>query len=234
MRRRESPKTLPPRNFLFSRRDLLKSLPLLAAACSFRPSLFASSVNPASRLPAFELIPPSASGIKCGVHTAGEILREIFPEIQRSGLRLFRLRQRRLDGRFPGQQRPLRFLPASRRRCVNALYRSDRDGGFTDVTEKAGVAAIVLRHGHWRPETTTTTGSPITVLTPCGPQHPLSQQQRRDLHRCDGDVPVVAAPGWSTSANFGSTMTTTAGSISSSAGLPQYNKSNARLAGRRQ
>src|SRR5450432_643361 len=88
MRRRESPKNLLPRNFLFSRPELLKSFPLLAAACSFKPSLFASSARLQPRLPVFELIPPSASGRKW-VHTAGKSSEKYLPETSGAGCAFF-------------------------------------------------------------------------------------------------------------------------------------------------
>ena len=54
--------------------------------------------------------------------------------------RVLRLRQRRLDGHLHGQQRrrPTSTQPTTP--LKNALYKNNRDGTFTDVTDKAGVA----------------------------------------------------------------------------------------------
>ena len=87
----------------------------------------------------FEEVPPEKSGISW-VHSSGKSAEKYLPETHRRGLRLSRLRQRWLDGHLPGQQRQVRLLhpdPPLR----NALYSNNRDGTFTDVTEKAGVAA---------------------------------------------------------------------------------------------
>ena len=56
-----------------------------------------------------------------------------------AGLRISRLRQRRLDGHLSGQQRQVRLLQ-SRPSAAQCPLQNNRDGTFTDVTEKAGLA----------------------------------------------------------------------------------------------
>ena len=116
------------------------------------------------------------------------------------GVRLPRLRQRRLDGHLHGQQRRQRLLHSRKAPLKNALYKNNRDGTFTDVTEKAGVAggtqfgmgcAIAdydndgyrrhLRH-RLRPAARSTTTT-ATARSPTSPTRP-----------------ACAAPGWTTSA----------------------------------
>ena len=88
-----------------------------------------------------------------------------------------------MDGYLLRQQRRLRFLLA-RPPLRNALYRNNRDGTFTDVTEKAGVAgggtAMGVAVGDYDGD-----GFPDLYVTQYGKQHPLSQQRRRYLHRRD-------------------------------------------------
>jgi len=69
-----------------------------------------------------------------------KIARKISSGKLRSGLRISRLRQRWVDGHLPGKQREMRFLHTEPSPAY-ALYKNNRDGTFTDVTEKAGVSA---------------------------------------------------------------------------------------------
>ena len=68
----------------------------------------------------------------------------------------------------------------------NALYRNNRDGTFTDVTEKAGVAGggygMGVAVGDYDGD-----GFPDLYRHAVRPQHPLPQQRRRNLHRCHGE-----------------------------------------------
>ena len=85
----------------------------------------------------FEEIPAAASGISW-VHVNGRSPMAHLPETVGAGLRVPRLRQRRLDGHLSGQQRPCDFYKPPKP-LRNALYHNNRDGTFTDVTQKAGV-----------------------------------------------------------------------------------------------
>ena len=164
--------TITRRELLFSALGAGLATPVLSRGQSVAP---------------FVLMPPERSGITW-VHENARSESSICPRPW-AWLRLPRLRQRRLDGHLPGQQRPLRFLPAAqaaaqralpkqsrrhvhrrdregrrgrRRRSAWAwrsaittttagrissspsygnciLYRNNRDGTFTDVTEKAGL-----------------------------------------------------------------------------------------------
>jgi enediyne biosynthesis protein E4 len=119
------------------RRHFLRAI---AGAVAF-PSLrkFASAADPANSaaLYPFSEIPPSASGITW-THTAGNSPEKYLPESTGAGCAFFDYDN---DGwmdiflvnsgvcDFYSPNPPLR----------NALYRNNRDGTFTDVTEKAGV-----------------------------------------------------------------------------------------------
>ena len=74
---------------------------------------------------------------------------------------------------------------APRRRsggASNRLYRNNRDGTFTDVTEKAGLGAVGWASGVCvgRLQQRRLRGSLLHVLRP---EPPVSQQRRRHLHR---------------------------------------------------
>ncbi|HET8925351.1 MAG TPA: CRTAC1 family protein [Candidatus Acidoferrum sp.] len=118
-----------------TRRKLLKVLAACAAtgAC---PQITAAL--PQSEFP-FEVVPASASGISW-VHVSGKSPEKYLPESSGAGCALFDydndgwmdiylVNSGKCD--FYTPDLPLR----------NALYRNNRDGTFTDVTQKAGVAA---------------------------------------------------------------------------------------------
>src|ERR1035438_7759027 len=120
---------------LLSRRRFLQNVSLLAGAWPFIkvPLLKAS---PASSY-AFEEVPPSSSGIKW-VHTAGKSPEKYLPETSGAGcafldydkdgwMDIYLVNSGKCD--FYNPPNPIR----------NALYRNNREGTFTDVTEKAGV-----------------------------------------------------------------------------------------------
>ena len=117
-----------------SRRRFLQGA--VPAALSLRglPALAAKSLAP----PAFEQILPARSGITW-VHTAGKSAEKHLPETSGAGcafldydndgwMDIYLVNSGACD--FYTPETPLR----------NALYRNNRDGTFTDVTEKAGVA----------------------------------------------------------------------------------------------
>ena len=87
---------------------------------------------------AFEEIPPSVSGITW-VHTAGKSPEKYFPETTGPGCAFFDYdNDGWMDIYLVNSGKADFFSPSSR--LSNALYRNNRDGTFTDVTEKAGVS----------------------------------------------------------------------------------------------
>ena len=59
-------------------------------------------------------------------------------------MRIHRLRQRRMDGHFPALRHTARRAPPE---ATNRLYKNNRDGTFTDVTDKAGLRAVGWANG---------------------------------------------------------------------------------------
>ncbi|HEX6771898.1 MAG TPA: VCBS repeat-containing protein, partial [Acidobacteriaceae bacterium] len=177
-----------------SRRTFLRNLGLLAGAWQAAPSrgLFAQKVAP----PTFEEIPASASGI-VWTHTAGKSAMKHLPETSGAGcafldydndgwMDMYLVNSGKAD--FYNPPHPLR----------NALYRNNRDGTFTDVTKKAGVAGggygMGVAVGDYDND-----GQPDIYVTQFG---------RNILYHNNGDGTFtdvtaragVAASGWSSSA----------------------------------
>jgi enediyne biosynthesis protein E4 len=144
----------------------------------------------------FELVPPSASGIGWK-HVSGRSSEQYLPETTGAGcafldydddgwMDIYLVNSGRCDFYDP--------KPALR----NALYRNNRDGSFTDVTEKAGVAGrgygMGVAAGDYDRD-----GLPDLYLTQYG---------RSILYHNNGDGTFtdvtdkagVAAPGWASSA----------------------------------
>jgi hypothetical protein len=154
------------------------------------PVLLAASQYP------FEEVPPSASRITW-THTAGKSAQKYLPETTGAGcafldydndgwMDIYLVNSGKCD--FYDPKSPLR----------NALYRNNRDGTFTDVTEKAGVTAGGYGQG-------------VAVGDYDGDGFPdiyVTQYGRNILYRNNGDGTFtdvtgragVAAPGWSSSA----------------------------------
>ena len=146
--------------------------------------------------PAFEEVPASRSGISW-VHTSGRSAMAHLPETVGAGaafldydndgwMDIYLVNSGPCD--FYDPKRPLR----------NALYRNNRDGTFTDMTEKAGVPGDAYGMG-------------IAVGDFDGDGFPdlyLTQYPRSILYHNNGDGTFtdvtakagVAAPGWATSA----------------------------------
>src|ERR1700704_7034446 len=119
-----------------TRRDLLRGIAAwaLAGAC---PRM-ASAAFPAGEFP-FEQVPASASGISWR-HSSGKSAEKYLPETTGAGcafldydsdgwMDIYLVNSGKCDFYTPDP--PMR----------NALYRNNRDGTFTDVTQKAGLAA---------------------------------------------------------------------------------------------
>jgi enediyne biosynthesis protein E4 len=180
---------LPP----LSRRRFLQGLLPAMLPLNGLP-MFAAGV-PAAQ-PAFEEISPASSGITW-VHTAGKSAEKHLPETSGAGcafldydndgwMDIYLVNSGKAD--FYTPPRPLR----------NELYRNNRDGTFTDVTEKAGVAGggygMGVAVGDYNGD-----GFPDLYVTQFG---------RNILYRNNGDGTFtdvtdkagVACAGWSSSA----------------------------------
>ena len=142
------------------------------------------------------MIPASASGIKW-VHTAGKSSEKYLPETSGAGCAFFDYDNDGWMDIYLVNSGPCDFYqPATPLR--NALYRNNRDGTFTDVTEKAGVAGnrygMGVAAGDYDGD-----GFPDLYVT---------QYDRSILYHNNGDGTFtdvteragVAAPGWSSSA----------------------------------
>jgi len=178
-----------------TRRKLLRNIVALAAASQFhRGSL--TGAFAATKVNTFDEVPAASSGIRW-VHNAGKSSAKYLPETSGAGCAFFDFDQ---DGwmdvylvnsgkcDFYDPPHPLR----------NALYRNNRDGTFTDVTEKAGVPGnaygMGVAVGDYNND-----GFPDLYVT---------QYPRNILYRNNGDGTFtdvtekagVAASGWSSSA----------------------------------
>jgi hypothetical protein len=179
-------------NWRYSRRQFLWTLAGSAGAAALVRLAGAS----ASQDYPFEEVPSSKSGITWK-HTAGKSAEKYLPETTGAGcafldydndgwMDIYLVNSGKCD--FYNPNPPLR----------NALYRNNRDGTFTDVTEKAGVAAGGYGQG-------------IAVGDYDGDGFPdlyVTQYGRSILYHNNGDGTFtdmtdkagVAAPGWSSSA----------------------------------
>src|SRR5689334_18624807 len=185
----------------FTRRDLIRALAFSMPACTLSNgwARLLQQVSPsagAGKSELFELVPSSASGITWK-HANGRSSEYYLPETTGAGcaffdydndgwMDIYLVNSGRCD--FYDPKPPLR----------NALYRNNRDGTFTDVTEKAGVAAGGYGQG-------------VAVGDYDGDGFPdiyVTQYGRNILYHNNGDGTFtdvtekagVAAPGWSSSA----------------------------------
>jgi hypothetical protein len=179
----------------FPRRSFLKYLSLFAGGLPLR-GLALGGERVASVRYAFEEIPAAASGISW-VHTAGRSAAKHLPETSGAGcafldydndgwMDIYLVNSGKCD--FYEPAKPLR----------NALYQNNRDGTFTDVTEKAGVGGggygMGVAVGDFN-------GDGFADLY-------VTQYGRSILYRNNGDGTFaditekagVAAPGWASSA----------------------------------
>ena len=182
----------------FTRRDFLRALTVALSGASAKPIAFPWMQSPLVSPDAavFEKIPALKSGISWR-HVNGRSPEYYLPETTGAGcafldydndgwMDIYLVNSGKCD--FYDPQPPLR----------NALYRNNRDGTFTDVTEKAGVAAggygMGVAVGDYNAD-----GFPDLYVTQYGSSI---------LYRNNGDGTFtdvtekagVAAPGWSSSA----------------------------------
>lgn len=179
-----------------SRRSFLQRSLIAGASMAFPTIGFGSQAYGAAKLPAFEEVPSSASGISW-THVSGRSPMAHLPETVGAGCAFFDYDN---DGwmdiylvnsgpcDFYQPQPPLR----------NALYHNNRDGTFTDVTSKAGVPGnaygMGVAIGDYDAD-----GFPDLYVT----QYPSSILYHNNGDGTFTDVTAkagVAAPGWSTSA----------------------------------
>jgi enediyne biosynthesis protein E4 len=185
-------RTLPTNIFNFSRRRFLYSL---AGGLSLAGLPRLAAGLPAPAYP-FEVVPPGVSGIRW-FHSSGKSPEHYLPETTGAGcafldydndgwMDIYFVNSGKCD--FFDANPPLR----------NALYRNNRNGTFTDVTEKAGVAGGGYGQG-------------VAVGDYDGDGFPdlyVTQYGRNILYHNNGDGTFtevtdkagVAAPGWSSSA----------------------------------
>ena len=175
-------------NRLFSRRKFLAMAGALAIP-SVRPPLRAAA-------PLFEAIPPTSSGISF-VHENARSPERYLPETVGPGcafldydndgwMDIYLVNSGACDFYKPDQ--PLK----------NALYKNNRDGTFTDVTDQAGVAGGTFGMGVAAGDYDND-GYPDLFVTAYGrsiPYHNNEDGTFTDVTEKSG----VAAPGWTTSA----------------------------------
>src|SRR5205807_375436 len=127
-------RTSPTDILTFSRRQLLFSL---AGGISLAVFPRLAITLPRSVYP-FEAVSPELSGIRW-VHTSGKSPEHYLPETTGAGCAFLDYdNDGWMDIYFVNSGKCDFFDPAPPLR--NALFRNNRDGTFTDVTEKAGVA----------------------------------------------------------------------------------------------
>jgi len=189
---RERPFPIPRQPSALTRRVFLQGL--LSSFAVSRLSPLAHAL-PAPTYPFVE-VPPSSSGIPW-VHTAGKSALKHLPEISGAGcafldydndgwMDIYLVNSGQAD--FYTPPRPLR----------NALYRNNRDGTFTDVTEKAGVGCggygMGVAVGDYDND-----GYPDVYVTQYG-RSVLYHNNGNGTFTDVTEKAGVAAPGWASSA----------------------------------
>jgi hypothetical protein len=182
------------RSEVFRRREFLRGLVGSAAISSFT-SLTGAADKGNPVLPFTEIL-PAVSGINFA-HTSGRSSQKYLPESTGAGCAFFDYDNDGWMDIYLVNSGPCDFwTPAKPLR--NALYRNNRDGTFTDVTEKAGVPGggygMGVAAGDYDGD-----GFPDLYVTQYG---------RSILYRNNGDGTFtdvtgkagVAAPGWASSA----------------------------------
>ncbi len=175
----------------FGRRRFLQAMAQCAGGAAFANVAF-----PDTPQPLFEEVPPSASGIHWA-HTAGLSSNMYLPETIGPGAAFLDYDNDGWMDVYLVNSGPCDFYTPSKP-LSNALYRNNRDGTFTDVTEKAGVRGnaygMGVAVGDYNGD-----GLPDLYVT----QYPHSILYRNNGDGTFTDVTAkagVAAPGWSSSA----------------------------------
>ena len=182
-----------------SRAQFLRLLAATLGGCSTNLAAFPGLLHPptfAPPGPLFRELPPSATGISWS-HVNGRSPEYYLPETTGAGCAFLDYdNDGWMDVYFVNSGQCDFFVPDPPLR--NALYKNNRDGTFTDVTEKAGVAA-----GGY--------GMGVAVGDYNGDGFPdlyVTQYGKSILYRNNGDGTFtdvtekagVAAPGWASSA----------------------------------
>jgi enediyne biosynthesis protein E4 len=178
----------------FLRRDFLRLLSASIAAPAFRP--IADSFGQSDSTFPFSEISAAASGIDFA-HTSGKSQQKYLPESTGPGCAFLDYDNDGWMDIYLVNSGPCDFWTPSNS-LRNALYRNNRDGTFTDVTERAGVPG-----GGY--------GMGVAVGDYNGDGFPdlyVTQYGRSILYRNNGDGTFtdvtekagVAAPGWASSA----------------------------------
>ena len=187
------------RQHTLSRRRLLQVLGWSSLAGTLNPADVLSADATASAtdsLPAFEEILPSVSGISW-VHTNGQSPKMYLPETVAPGCAFFDYdNDGWMDIYLVNSGRCDFYTPPSPIR--NALYRNNRDGTFTDVTQRPESPATgMVWVSPW-----------VTTIAMALPDLYVTQYPHSILYHNNGDGTFrdvtaqagVAAPGWGTSA----------------------------------
>jgi enediyne biosynthesis protein E4 len=179
----------------FSRRALLRLAADFAVAAPFATMPWARAAASAAP-PVFEEIPPSRSGITW-THNAGRSEQKYLPESSGPGCAFLDYdNDGWMDIYLVNSGKSSFFTPTSPMR--NALYRNNRNGTFTDVTEKAGVGGGGFGQGVAVGDYDND-GYPDIYVTQCGNSilyHNNGDGTFTDVTRKAG----VEAPGWNTTA----------------------------------
>ena len=179
-----------------SRRDFLRLAGLTTGAAAVSGlSLLSRALHAAS--PTFEVIPPAASGISW-VHENAMSPERYLPETMGPGVAFFDYDNDGWMDIFMVNSGPADFY-TPKVPLKNALYKNNRDGTFTDVTDRAGVAGGKEFGMGCTIADYDNDGYPDILVTAYG---------RCTLYHNNGDGTFtdvteragVAAPGWTTSA----------------------------------
>ena len=130
--------------------------------------------------PAFIELPPAETGIKW-VHNNAMSPDRYLPETCGSGCAFLDFDNDGWMDLYLVNSGPADFF-TPKTPLQNALYKNNRDGTFTDVTEKAGVPGGTFGMGA-QSATTTMTAIPNLLVTSYGQVHAVSQQRQRYVHR---------------------------------------------------
>ena len=179
-----------------TRRDFLHAAAGIAGCSLLRTPLLSSTGAAEVAAYPFSAVPSSVSGISWS-HTAGSSPEKYLPESTGAGCAFLDYDNDSWMDIYLVNSGPCDFF-APAKPLRNALYRNNRDGTFTDVTEKAGVGGggygMGVAAGDYNGD-----GYPDLYVTQYG---------RSILYRNNGDGTFtdvtqqagVAAPGWASSA----------------------------------